>query len=151
MVVTPAGSALTTHLPKAKAQAEASSGELGVHRACTQPLSSIPGMGVPRGTAPNRQINPVHSAIEAPQGEKAQTFCLQESHHPSKTHFPLKIVPHLRSPATQAHHQQTSTYSQIFLIERVENSQKELHEASSVGKQRPSETISGATTHGNAA
>lgn len=131
--VTPAGSSLTTHLPKTKAQVEACSGEAQAARsgcACNH-TAACPGQECPADTAPNRQIGPVHSPIEAPEGEKAQTFCLHESHHPSKTPFPLEIA---ASPVQEPRHSSTSAANlKLFIdsLHRVWRKQpKELHGAS---------------------
>lgn len=134
--VTPAGSSLTTRLPKTKAQVEACSGEAQAtrsgcaHNHAGSGTAVSPGWERPAGTAPDRQIDPVHSPIEAPQGEKAQTFCLHESHHPSKTPFPLEIA---ASPAQEPRHSSTPAANLKLFVDsppKEENSQKELHGAS---------------------
>lgn len=85
--VTPAGSSLThtfAQNPKLRLKPAQERHRLrtrGVHATARRP---------PRDRSAQQaqpQTDPIHSPTEAPQGEKAQTFCLRESHHPSKTPF----------------------------------------------------------------
>lgn len=160
--VTPAGSSLTAHLPKTKARAEACSGEARAacsgraHNQAGGGTAASPGWERPAGTAPNRRIDPVHSPIEAPQGEKAQTFCLRESHHPSKTPFPLEIAASL---AQEPRHSSTPAANLKLLIDSHRRAWRKQPKGVAQSKcppcvfsgrkQRLSEMPSDATIHGN--